>query len=217
MKPAIHPPEPTARRSRKGGDQTRAELIQAAETMIGEQGVDKISVRQIGIAIGSLNTNVVTYHFGSKEALIEAVMHFRLPDIDKRRAALMDEADRENQSYAMAALMRALWQPLREQRNALGQHSYGRFLASLARSGWTWPMEELAERYPGSTEVTDRLRLATPVKREDLFIGRFQATMFIITNALDKIDREQLSETEADRMFNDALLMSAAAMGVQSS
>jgi AcrR family transcriptional regulator len=217
MEPVTPLQKRKGRRSRKGGDQTRAELIQAAETMIGEQGVDKISVRQIGIAIGSLNTNVVAYHFGSKEALIEAVIHFRLPEIDKRRSELLAEADRDNQDYAVTALMRALWQPLREQRNEHGQHSYGRFLASLARSGFTWPIKELGQRYPASTEINRRLQLVTPVKGEDLFIARFQGTMFIITNALDKVDREQMGEEEADRMFDDALRMSAAAMTAPSS
>ena len=55
---------------------TRVALIEAAESLIAEAGVEGTSTRQIGAAIGSHNTNVVAYHFGSKEALLAELLSF---------------------------------------------------------------------------------------------------------------------------------------------
>src|SRR5262245_52289342 len=65
----------TARRKRNRNDPrhdaTRNALLDTAEAMFAESGISAVSLRQIGIAIGSANANVVGYYFGDKEALIE--------------------------------------------------------------------------------------------------------------------------------------------------
>ena len=113
-------------------DATRIALIEAAESLFAESGVEGVSTRQIGAAIGSSNTNVVAYHFGSKEALMEAVCRHRLPDIDRRRGELLDAADL---SANLFDLVRIFALPLYEQVDASGRHSFARFLAGLERSG----------------------------------------------------------------------------------
>ena len=60
-----------ARRRDPRREATARALIEAAESLFGQAGVDGVSTRQIGAAIGSANTNVVAYHFGAKDALIE--------------------------------------------------------------------------------------------------------------------------------------------------
>ena len=76
------------------GEATRIALIEAAESLFADSGVEGVSTRQIGAAIGSSNTNVVAYHFGGKEALIREVYRHRLPQIDRRRGELLKEAER---------------------------------------------------------------------------------------------------------------------------
>jgi AcrR family transcriptional regulator len=53
---------------------TRLALMRAAEQLFAQQGVDRVSLREIAIAAGQRNVSAATYHFGSKRELIEALL-----------------------------------------------------------------------------------------------------------------------------------------------
>lgn len=53
---------------------TRLALMRAAEKLFAEQGVDRVSLREIAVAAGQRNVSAATYHFGSKRELIEAIL-----------------------------------------------------------------------------------------------------------------------------------------------
>jgi AcrR family transcriptional regulator len=53
---------------------TRLALMRAAEQLFSQQGVDRVSLREIAIAAGQRNVSAATYHFGSKRELIEAIL-----------------------------------------------------------------------------------------------------------------------------------------------
>jgi len=64
------------------------ELLATAERLFAEHGLEGVSLRQIAVEAGSANNSAVQYHFGSKEALIEAIFAFRLGQLLQRRALL---------------------------------------------------------------------------------------------------------------------------------
>ena len=51
-------------------EQTRMTLINAAEELFAQSGIDGVSLRQINVTAGQKNSSAVHYHFGSKESLI---------------------------------------------------------------------------------------------------------------------------------------------------
>jgi AcrR family transcriptional regulator len=53
---------------------TRLALMRAAEQLFAQQGVDRVSLREIAIAAGQRNVSAATYHFGSKRELLEAIL-----------------------------------------------------------------------------------------------------------------------------------------------
>ena len=53
---------------------TRLALMRAAEQLFAQQGVDRVSLREIAIAAGQRNVSAATYHFGSKRELVEAIL-----------------------------------------------------------------------------------------------------------------------------------------------
>jgi AcrR family transcriptional regulator len=55
------------------GELTRARLVEAAEQLFAERGVDSVSIREVNRHAG-LAPSAVHYHFGSKEALLSAVI-----------------------------------------------------------------------------------------------------------------------------------------------
>ncbi|MCB2060555.1 MAG: TetR family transcriptional regulator [Novosphingobium sp.] len=197
---------------------TRAALIEAAETMFAEAGVEGVSTRQIAAAIGSSNNNVISYHFGSKEDLIEAIYRHRLPQIDARRHKLLQEADAAGRGHDLAPLMRALWLPLFEQTNEAGQHSYACFLASLGRLGMSDTRYLVSPDFPETTRVADRIAMLLPGEVASQFDIRMRAVASMIFTTLQLIDREALGNSaEAERMFGDAIAMATAAIAAPAS
>lgn len=187
---------------------TRIALIEAAELLFAEQGIEAVSTRQIGAAIGSLNTNVVAYHFGGKPALIEAIFHSRLSDIDRRRGELLAEIA----APTISTLMRAFALPLFEQTSSTGQHSFARFLAGLERSGMASARGTTLNDYPASLRLTEMLvAYLTPEAAGEGHL-RMRVIVSLLATVLQAIDRDpDLTPAAASRMFDNAIAMASAA------
>ncbi|MBT2269957.1 TetR/AcrR family transcriptional regulator [Rhodococcus qingshengii] len=59
-------------RSKRDPERTRAAILQAAKTEFGEHGYEKARVARIAAAAG-LNHQLITYHFGGKQGLYDAL------------------------------------------------------------------------------------------------------------------------------------------------
>ncbi|MFW0793883.1 TetR/AcrR family transcriptional regulator [Gordonia sp. CPCC 205515] len=68
-------------------------LILTAERLYALHGLDGVPLRQIAVEAGTANKSAVQYHFGSKDALVTAVLAHRVDDLDRRRALLYARAD----------------------------------------------------------------------------------------------------------------------------
>ena len=75
---------------------TGRKLVQTAEALFAAHGIAGVSLRQISADSGSANSSSVHYHFGTKEALVEAIFAFRLPELLQRRALLKARCDPED-------------------------------------------------------------------------------------------------------------------------
>lgn len=82
------PRAPTA-----SGAETRGRLLDAAEGLFAEQG-HRASLRDITSAAGA-NLASVSYHFGSKEGLLRAVVRRRVDPMNDGRLALLDRFEAE--------------------------------------------------------------------------------------------------------------------------
>jgi AcrR family transcriptional regulator len=193
---------------------TRIALIEKAEALIAEFGVEGVSTRQIGAAIGSANNNVVAYHFGSKEDLITAIYHHRLPAIEARRAELLAGLEQEGRASSLCGLVEALWRPLYEQRGEDGKHSYAAFLAGLARSGWAWTRYSLDQDYRVVNVIVERIRALLPSAARPRYRQRLIATAAMISNSLAEMDMHAGAEAEA--MFRELVIMASAALCAES-
>ncbi len=77
--------------SRSSGD-TKARILDAAEDIFIECGYEAMSLRQI-TAKADVNLAAVNYHFGSKEALIHAMLARRLDKLNVERLKLLERFD----------------------------------------------------------------------------------------------------------------------------
>ncbi len=73
---------------------TKTRILDAAEALFVTGGFESMSMRQITGAAG-VNLAAVNYHFGSKDALIHAVLSRRLDSLNEQRVLMLDAFERE--------------------------------------------------------------------------------------------------------------------------
>lgn len=69
---------------------TQTRLLLTAERLFAQEGIDAVSARRIAQEAGQRNISATTYHFGSKEQLIDALLSLRMQAINARREQLLD-------------------------------------------------------------------------------------------------------------------------------
>jgi AcrR family transcriptional regulator len=82
-----------------GATDTKNQILDAAERLFAERGFDATSLRTITSEAG-VNLAAIHYHFGSKEALIEALLFRRLDAINRERLQLLDACEAQSGSDA---------------------------------------------------------------------------------------------------------------------
>lgn len=111
---------------------TERRLLLAAERLFAERGIDAVSLRAIMAAAGA-NVASVHYHFGSKPALVEALIKDRSEQVSARRSELLDaiEASREVSARLLAE---AFVRPVAELASS-GEAAWVTFIAGIIGSG----------------------------------------------------------------------------------
>jgi AcrR family transcriptional regulator len=71
---------------------TKSRILDVAEELFGDQGLDRVSIRDI-TEMAEVNLAAVNYHFGSKEELIQAVFERRLNPLNEARLAALDKVE----------------------------------------------------------------------------------------------------------------------------
>lgn len=183
-------------------------IVETAEALWGERGVDAVSLREISVAAGLSNPASVQYHFGSRDALIWAIFSSRLPDIDARREELMAELGEDS----IRGLLDCLFRPLFEQRNAQGRHSYAAFLRQVLRHDAANSLRARAmDMTPATAVLLLRLRGLRPALPDVLASHRLIAINLLVLDVIDGVSRELPTGLPSDSFYDDAIEMAAAA------
>lgn len=161
---------------------TRLRLIETAERLFAERGVNGVSLREIGAEAGQRNTGAVRYHFGSKEALIDAVFRHRMETINERREAMLATLDAGGHGFDVRGLAEAFVYPLSEMLGDVGRPSwYLRFClhaayvegtapTDLGRQSWTKGVHVVQQRFDAALADLGIAADVRPV-RWSLFCG----------------------------------------------
>lgn len=124
---------------------TRVALIETAERLFAERGIEAVSLRDVSRAAGQRNHSAAQYHFGDRAGLVAAVYEHRMRLVNERRQAMLADAD------DLGSLAAAVVAPLA---GVVAETDgwYGRF---LARTLWD----------PFATDVVSELPVAAPYRR----------------------------------------------------
>jgi AcrR family transcriptional regulator len=166
---------------------TQLRLLDAAERLIGEHGIDGVSLRGINAEAGS-NVAAAHYHFGSKEGLVRAVLDRRMAVLAEQRYEMLAPLE-DDPTPTPAQVAEVLVRPIL----ALSGHETGtryvRFLAALDRSGGEW-LHILDEAFaPQSERLRPVLARATPDlddTRRDLRLGVAGTTLLHLLSGADR-------------------------------
>lgn len=158
---------------------TKDQLIRTAERLFALEGIDAVSLRRIAAESGQKNGSVLQYHFGSRDALIDAIVEQRMAPLNARRRELLD---RLGESPSVTQLVTALVLPFAEQLLD-GDHGvyYVRLMGELFARGEA--KRALAAPKPWNEaffRTIERLRLALP----DLPSDRLHTRLFFMAGQM---------------------------------
>jgi hypothetical protein len=109
--------------------------------------------------------------------------------------------------------MQALWLPLFEQTTSSGQHSYARFLGTMARSGWGETRRHLVGDFRQTATIVELIDSAMPTHAAQLRPTRWPVIVSMMLDTLLIIDLERLGKgQEALARFSDGVTMATAAL-----
>src|SRR5437867_4779631 len=126
------------------GDDARTALLEHAERLFAERGIETVSLRDVSAAAGQRNHSAAQYHFGDRAGLVAAVYEARMQSANERRYRLLEEIDGADRGDDVTALVEAAVVPLVEL-VADTDGWYGRFLARLR---WDAFAAEVADALP---------------------------------------------------------------------
>ncbi len=111
---------------------TRRKLIDIAERLFAEHGIEAVSLNQIVRESGERNASVLQYHLGSKKEVIEAIFERRIGAIDARRSELLNLVDFDHRPTALKQVATAMVLPFAEQvAKGHSGRNYVRFVGQL--------------------------------------------------------------------------------------
>ncbi|MCU1391313.1 MAG: putative TetR family transcriptional regulator [Ilumatobacteraceae bacterium] len=121
----------------RSGEPARQALIEHAERLFAERGIEGVSLRDVSAAAGQRNHSAAQYHFGDRRGLVIAVYEARMRLVDERRRVRLVELDTDGRSADLGALVEAVVAPLVEI-VAEADGWYGRFLARTRWDTMAW-------------------------------------------------------------------------------
>ena len=98
-------------RNTKAGEPTRLRILDAAERLFAENGIDGTSLRRI-MAAAKVSISQINYHFGTKEALLHAIFVRRAVPQIEARLKLLDDVRKMPAERRLEELVRTYFAPI---------------------------------------------------------------------------------------------------------
>lgn len=138
-----------------GSERTRQQLLDAAERLMADRGIEAVSLREIATAASARNSSAAQYHFGTKEHLVEAVLSRHMGTINERRLYILASTRGGRHGDGFWPLVVAWVVPLVEHvGDEPGSSWYARFLSRYIASRGLAPTVATLQ-----SEVTSGIRL----------------------------------------------------------
>jgi AcrR family transcriptional regulator len=181
---------------------TRERLLDTAERLLAEQGVNGVSLREIVRESGARNATALQYHFGDRRGLLRAVLERHHREVEIARHALLD-AFEASEDAPVRALSEALVRPYAAKLATEGGRAYLRILADLLNR--PEPVIDRASLEDPADSLYRWRSLTAPLLEEDAtrLHRRFVAVRFTV---VELARRAQSGPHTDDRLFTSHLI-----------
>lgn len=178
----------------KGPAETRERVLDIAEGLFAERGIDAVSIRDITGA-ADVNLAAINYHFGTKEKLIEAVVERRFVTVSDERLRALDAVEKTagDKPLRLEAVLEAIFRP--EIDLAMNRSGGGARFAKLLARCFVEPhpaaekvIHRDIERLAGRFDVA--LRRAMPKLSSEEVFWRMHLLMGALHHSLLLLDRK---------------------------
>jgi AcrR family transcriptional regulator len=178
-------------------------LLKTAERLFAEKGIDAVSMREIAREAGQRNNSALHYHFGSKEALIQAILQVGMHQVNELRNDYIDQLYNSGRQDDLRALVEAIVWPLASRLLTSRSNSYNRFLAAAQ----VHPDIDLAastreEEDRGFRRIYELLQRALPQMPEPLLRQRYLAAVSFVMFSLADYERMAARRSRNKRRFD---------------
>jgi AcrR family transcriptional regulator len=194
--------------AQKGGRQA---ILETAERLFGQHGIDGVSLRQINLAAGMGNNSAIAYHFGDRAGLIRAIYEWRLPALERVRARLLEEAQAEGQTDDPAPIIGIMVRPFLELVEADGRRVHAMFMHQMMRSP---EGRAIRIRIGGMTPLSDwaraRLSALIPDVPRPLLEYRMRLGTITFLDAVEEWERSGALGFTVETLLDEQLSMMAA-------
>jgi AcrR family transcriptional regulator len=165
-------------------------IMQTAERLFAERGLQGVSLREIGVAAGQRNNYAAQYHFGDRDALIKAIYEYRARELNERRLTSVAQIEAEGKADEPAVLLRALLEPHARHIGDPEWNFLG-FLAQLrvARGHFAFVEMERPDYMTGFDVIVGHIRASFPHLSDDVFARRFELAFSWAISAMASYER----------------------------
>ena len=197
---------------------TAERILDAAEALFANKGYDGVSVRAITDLAG-VRLNLLSYHFGSKAALFEAVIDRRLDVLNERRRTALAALASRKTTPSVEDVLVAFIRPYLElaARGGPGWISYTRLISQICQSDVHSPLLETHMKETLNLFLDALFQALPQADRKDLTRG-FYFTIALMVSAfsgagrIDGLVQGQLDDDALDAAYRPLLTYSTAGL-----
>jgi len=200
---------------------TKQRLLDAAERLFAQQGFHAASLRAITGEAGA-NLAAVSYHFGSKEGLMEAVIDRRLTPLNERRTAALETAlataTEQGCRPAVAEVLRAFVEPTLQFREGESCDFIALVGRMVSETDDTLRRIFVGRMEPFRRRLFKALKRALPEASEEILNWRLQFTVGAMAHTMFMVNKNPFPggvarEPDADELL--ALLLPYVTAGME--
>jgi AcrR family transcriptional regulator len=169
----------------------RTKLLDAAERLFGQNGVEGVSLREIALAAGQRNVSAVNYYFKDKQGLVEELINDRFAEVEAGRQHFIEGAGDLN-TCVTAVLLKFLWQPIVDLCARRGGNWFIQFHLSylLHNSEEKHPFMTMPDHYPASGKLLAALQVRSSHLPLEQYRYRLGLIFMMFWVAISRYDTE---------------------------
>lgn len=188
-------------------------ILETAERLYAEHGLNGVSLRQISAEAGARNTNAVQYHFNNGDGLVRGILQRHAPDIEMKRAQLLAEYATRG-TLDKRQLLEVLYLPMLANTESGKVPTFARFSLALMASSSGWrALTEVFDNLPVTNKVLDLIsEINQPVPPRITWQRMLYAGVSLLAYAVNTASLTQ-SQAYYEAAVADAFAIAAAALG----